>query len=203
MKKIVCFAILIILTINLSAQDSKIDRFSYSLSWTPIYYGPNDGEFRLDAILPLAFETNINYKIVNRISVSSGIGYQSWNRSHVGWWESIIDPTKSTNSQSNTLRIPFQISYQLTKDKLKINPYLKTEIINEFGFNRTRFYKDDILNDSDSFKTYSTTFHLGIGNLFNISKSIMLLSECSLGTYVYRDPFNSYQIKLKLGILIK
>jgi len=203
MKKIVCFVILIILTINLSAQDSKIDRFSYSLYWTPIYYGPNDGEFRLDAILPLAFETNINYMIIKRISVSSGIGYQNWNSSHVGGWESIFDPTKSINFQSNTLRIPFQISYQLTKNKLKINPYLKTEIVKEFGFHRTRYYQDDILYDSHSYKIYSTTLHFGIGNLSNISKSIMLLTECSIGTFVYRDPFDSYQIKFKLGILIK
>jgi hypothetical protein len=204
MKIFIFLIIFVILTLNVTAQDSKIDRISYSLSWTPIYYGPNYRAFRLKDVSPAVFEVNINYQILKRVSISSGIGYFGWHKSSVGWgWWPTYDPTKSVNSQSNTIRIPIQINYQLTKGNLKINPYLKAEIVNEFGFHRSRFYQDDILIDSDSFKTYMTSINIGFGNLFNISKSIMFLTEASLGTYLYDDPFNSFQIKLKLGILIK
>jgi hypothetical protein len=205
MKRIVCFILLIILTLNISAQDSRIDRFSYSLSWAPIYYGPNDGAFRFKDVFPIVFEANINYQILKRVTISSGVGYFGYHKSIKGWgWASTsYDPTKSTDSHLNTIRIPFQINYHLLKDNLKTNPYLKIEIVNEFAFNKTSFSQNDIVVKSDSFRTYSTSSNVGFGSFFNISKSFAILTECSLGTYLYKDPFNSYQIKLKLGILIR
>ena len=202
MKKTAFFIILIILTPGINAQDSKTDRLSYSFSWTPIYYGPNSQGFNFNDILPLGFEANINYRILNRISVSSGIGYQGWHRSYIGWFDP-FDSTKSNKMQSNTIRIPVQINYYILRNNSKITPYLKAEIVNEFGFNKSSFFEDDILASSDSFRNYSVSANIGLGNYFNISKSIAILTECSFGTYLYADPFNSYQIKLKLGILIR
>jgi hypothetical protein len=204
MKKAVIFIFLSILTICLAAQDPKIDRVYYSLSWTPIYYGPNDGEFRLDAILPVNFEANVFYNLNNSISISSGIGFQDTRISNLSWGtSSIYDPTKSEKWESTTLRVPIQLNYKLSKNDKLITPYLKAEFVNEFEFLKARQYQDDILVNSNSVQVYANGINFGIGTFLNISKSIILLTEGSLGTHLYNYSFDGYQIKLKIGLMIK
>jgi len=187
-----------------SSQDSKIDRFSYSISWIPIYYGPNDGEFRLDAIVPLTLEAIVHYKIVNRFRIASGIGFQNWHKSYSSWrYLSIYDPSKSERWSHNVLRLPIQINYFLTKDDKNLIPYIKSELVNEFGFEWLKSYQDDQLTFSESYKIYSTTLDFGFGTLIKISNSLRLITEGSIGTHLYNYPFDGYQIKLKVGIMIK
>jgi len=204
MKKTAIFIFLFILTINLNAQDSKIDRFSYSLSWTPIYYGPNDGEFRLDAIIPITLEATIHYKIVNRFAIASGIGFQNWHNSYLSWgYLSVIDPSKSERWCTNVLRLPIQITYFLTKDDKYLIPYFKSELVNEFGHDWIKRYQDNNVVFSDSYKTYSNTLDFGFGTLMRITNSLRLITEGSIGTHLHNYPFDGYQIKLKVGIMIK
>lgn len=204
MKKAVIFIFLSILTICLAAQDPKIDRISYSLSWTPIYYGPNDGEFRLDAILPVNFEANVFYNPNNRISISSGIGFQEVHKSNLSWgYLSIYDPTKSEKWGSKVLRVPIQINYFVTKDNRNLSPYVKAEFVNEFITNWLKQYQDVLLTNSDSYNIYSNTIDIGIGAMIRISNSINLITEGSIGTHLSNSPFDGYQIRLKIGIMIK
>ena len=186
------------------SQDSKINRLSYSLSWTPIYYGPNDGEFRFDAIIPLTLEAKVHYILINRLSFSSGLGFQKWHESNLGWsYWSIYDPTKSEKWGYYGLRIPLQIDYYLSKENQIIRTYFKSEFVNEFGTNWTKRFQDDMMTFSDSFKTYTNSLNIGFGALVKISSSINILTEGSIGTHLYKSYFDGYQIKLKLGILIK
>lgn len=204
MKKTIIFIFLVALTLNLNAQDSRIDRFSYSLSWTPIYYGPNDGEFRLDAILPVTLEATVHYKIVNRFAIASGIGFQNWNKSYLSWgYLSVYDPSKSERWCNNVLRLPVQINYFLTNDDKNLTPYIKSELVNEFGFDRIKRYQDDQLTYSDSYNIYSNTLDIGFGTLMRITNSLRLITEVSIGTHLHNYPFDGYQIKLKVGIMIK
>lgn len=204
MKKTVILLFLSILTININAQDAKINRISYSLSWTPIYYGPNDGEFRLDAILPVNFEGNIYYNFLNRIYISSGIGLQDWRKSYISWGIlSAYDPTKSEKWKNTNLRVPIQLSYALTKNENLIRPYLKAEFVNEFDFLKHSQFQDEILVGSNTTKFYANGINFGLGTFLKISNSILLLTEASLGTHLYNDSFDGYQFKLKIGVMIR
>jgi hypothetical protein len=204
MKRLSFLLLLLGLSFLAYSQDSKIDRFSYSISWTPIYYGPNDGEFRFDAIIPLTFEARIHYSLVKRLSLSSGLGFQEWHESNLGWgYWSIYDPTKSEKWGYYDLRIPLQMDFFLSKENKIIKTYIKSEFVNEFGTNWTKRFQDDIMTYSDSFKTYNNSLYFGLGAFIKISSSINILTEGSIGTHLYKYPFDGYQIKLKLGIMIK
>jgi hypothetical protein len=204
MKKNALFFLLLGLSFLSYSQVSKIDRLAYSLSWTPIYYGPNDGEFRFDAIIPVTFETKIHYMLIRRLSLSSGVGFQEWHESNLGWsYWSIYDPTKSEKWGCHDFRIPFQLDYFLSLENKIIKPYLKSEFVNEFGTSWTKRFQDDIMTSSDSYRTYTNSINIGFGALFRLSNSINILTEGSIGTNLNKSPFDGYQIKLKLGILIK
>jgi hypothetical protein len=186
------------------SHDSKIDRFSFSFSWTPIYYGPNDGEFRFDAIIPVTLEAKIHYMLINRFSFSSGFGFQEWQESNPGWsYWSIYDPTKSEKWGYYDLRIPLQIDYFLSEENQIIETYIKSEFVNEFGTNWTKRFQDDIMSYSHSFKTYTNSLNIGFGALIKIGGPINILTEGSIGTHLSKSPFDGYQIKLKFGIMIK
>jgi hypothetical protein len=204
MKRITLIFLLLGFSVTIYSQDSKIDRLLYSFSWTPIYYGPNDGEFRFDAIIPVTFEAKIHYMLARRFSLSSGFGFQEYNKSNLGWsYWSIYDPTKSEKWGYYDLRIPLQIDYFWSKENQIIKTYIKSEFVNEFGTNWTKRFQDDIMTFSDSFKAYANSLNIGFGALLKISSSINILTEGSIGTHLYKSPFDGYQIKLKLGIMIK
>jgi hypothetical protein len=204
MKKLILIFVLIGLSFTIYSQDSKKDRLSYSVSWVPIYYGPNDGEFRLDAIIPVTFEAIIHYRIAPRFAISSGIGFQEWHKSHLSWgYLSVFDPVKSESWTGSVIRIPVQLSYFLTKEDKNIIPYIKTEFVNEFGKNWIKRYQDGQLANSDSYTTYYNTIDLGFGTLIKISNKFSLITEGAIGTYLNTDPFKGYQIKLKIGIMLK
>jgi hypothetical protein len=187
-----------------TAQEAKSHKVSYSFSWTPVYYGPNDRKFRLDDVLSTNFEANVYYKLKNRISISSGIGLQNWQKTYLSWsYSSMYDPSKSERHRNTTVRIPLQLNYYLTDAGKGITPYLKTEFINEFQFIKARYYQDDILVDFNTMRVYSNSINFGIGALISTNKSIMLLTEGSLGTYLYHYPFDGYQIRLKIGIMFR
>jgi hypothetical protein len=204
LKKLILTLILVGLSFTIYSQDSKIDRLSYSVSWLPIYYGPNDGEFRLDAIIPATFEAIIHYRIAARFAISSGIGFQEWHKSYLSWgYLSVFDPAKSESWTGSVIRIPVQLSYFLTKGNKNLSPYIKTEFVNEFGKNWIKRYQDVQLANTDSYTTYYNTIDLGFGILIKISNKFNLITEGAIGTYLNSDPFKGYQIKLKIGIMLK
>jgi hypothetical protein len=206
MKKITPLIIILLsFTISGYSQDNSPSRLSYSIAWTPIYYGPNDGEFRLDAIIPLSFESQIHYRILKQVEISTGIGFQHRQQSYTGWmFLSVYDPTKSEEWITNTTRIPIQVSYFLNTNKEKTRSYLKTEYVNEFYKRETRMYSDNILADTfGPYKDYNASLFVGYGIKSKLFNSIYLISELAVGTYIVEDPFNGYQIKLKVGLGLK
>jgi hypothetical protein len=206
MKKITPLIIILLsFTISGYSQDNSPSRLSYSIAWTPIYYGPNDGEFRLDAIIPLSFESQIHYRILKQVEISTGIGFQHRQQSYTGWmFLSVYDPTKSEEWITNTTRIPIQVSYFLKNKKEITRSYLKTEYVNEFYKRETRMYSDNILADTfGPYKDYNASLFVGYGIKSKLFNSIYLISELAVGTYIVEDPFNGYQIKLKVGLGLK
>lgn len=203
MKRITSLTIILIgLTFSGFAQDNNPSKLSYSISWTPIYYGPNVGEFRLDAIVPLTFESQLHYRILKQVELSTGCGFQHWQKSSIGWSFLVqFDPTKSKVRTANTVRIPIQISYILKHKNQITNSYLKAEYINEFYKGVTRLYSDNILVETvGPYKNYNSSLLVGYGIKSNLSKSIYLITELAVGTYILEDPLNGYQIKLKIGL---
>ena len=202
MKKLTLLLFLLVLAISIKAQDAVTKRFSFSFSLTPIYYGPNDGKFRLDGIVPLALETNVYSNLKNRTIILSGIGIQEWHQMYNNGIYIENTPIKSEKMQRIVLRIPIQINYKLTRDNKKMIPYVKTEFVNELGFLKSRIYRDGIYENTQKSTDYSNSVNIGYGALSNISKSIKLLTEFSMGTYIISGPFNTFHMKLKIGILI-
>lgn len=203
MKKLTLFCFLLILSAGVNAQDTITKRnFFYSFSWTPTYYGPNDGKYRLDVIIPLVFEANVYSNLKNRTIILSGLGIQQLRQMYVDGVYIENAPIKSEKMQRIILRIPIQVNYKLTKDYKKIMPYVKTEFVNEFGFLKSRIYSDGIYINTNNSTFYSNSVNIGYGALSNISKPIRLLTEISMGTYILSGPFDAFHIKLKIGILI-
>lgn len=203
-KKLLYFTLLTFLAINLNAQVNIRDKVSFSISWTPNYNGPNDGKFNVYALTPLAFEANIHYAFAERFSISSGIGFQNWQREYDGWGiESVIDPTKSEKHHLSIVTLPVAISYKIGSEYFLPDLYLKTEFVNEFNSFKISDYQNNTFVKSWSNSDYSNSVNIGIGNYFSITNSLSILTECSIGTTTHPDPFAMYYIKLKLGVLIK
>ena len=203
MKKFGLILFLSVLTINLLAQEKEIDRFSFTIAWTPAYYGPNNGDFRIDAILPFSFESLIYFKPWKKFSFSSGFGYwrHDWTMNS-WWWLSTIDAGKSQRDIYNTIQIPLQIHYYLFKSTKNADVYFKTAFINEFMFSKTIYYEYDIIDHTDSDRFYTPSIALGIGSMFRKNKAVGILIEGSMGTYLDLDLFEMYILRIKFGVVL-
>lgn len=174
MKSITPLIIILLgFTISGFAQDKSPSKLSYSIAWTPIYYGPNDG-FKLDDIIPLTFESQIHYRIIRKVEISTGIGFQHWEQTYSGWmFLSVYDPTKSEKWITNTARIPIQVSYLLKSKNDIPRSYLKAEYVNEFYKTETRMYSDNILFDTfGPSKDYNASLFVG----YVVAQSSLLIS---------------------------
>jgi len=204
MKRLCYIMILSFLTFNLFAQNSIKDRLSYSISWTPMYYGIHDYGFSSDLIKPVSFEAKIHYRIAGRFSISTGIGYQTSHHTSLDWeFLPGYDPSQSIKACTNVIKLPIQINYFLTKEDKNFIPYIKSEFVNEFATNWNKFYQDDKLNDSMSTNYYSNTIDLGLGALIKINNTLNLFTEVSYGKYLVNHSNNDYLIKAKIGIMFK
>ena len=204
MKRLILIFPFIILIYNLNAQDSIQNRFSYSLAWTPIYFGPNDGRFRIDAVIPFNFDAKVHYRLIKKISISSGIGFQGRFKTYSNWlYLSTFDPSKSEKWNNKTVRLPFQIDYLLKTESDKIKPYLKSEFVYESNYSSVNQYQSNELVNTYSYHFNSYTMDFGFGTLIKINNTFDILTEGSIGTHIINDPFDAYQIKIKLGIMIK
>lgn len=208
MKKLIkigCILFLCTFSFYLSAQEKKDKSFSYSISWTPEHWGPNDGKFRLDAVSPINFESLIHFKPLRSLSFASGFGYKKDINKGVSWPElSIIDTDKSYTWIVDNLRVPVQVYYHFSKGMKRFDPYLKTEFINEFNFSNIKYYENDIVSSKHSYSYYDSYLGVGIGNIFGADKSIGIIVEGSLNTVLDKDViFEIYILKIKLGLLIK
>ena len=204
MKRSLTIIILFVLVLNLMGQPEKKNRFSFSISWTPVLYGgSNDEGFRFDAVIPISFESIIHFNISNSISVSSGIGYLR-NVSNWGSWLylSSVDLTKSTRVADNTLRLPIQLSYKVLNSLQNIDPYIKAEFANEWSFNNITYYQSDIIEHTSEYTIYFQEISVGIGSYFRQNKPVGLLFEGSLGSYLDNDFLKMYLLRLKIGIIL-
>jgi len=204
-KHIGLIILLILLSFNVLAQNKAADRLSFSISWAPEYWGPNDGEFRLDAVLPFSFESLIHYKTLKRLSFSTGLGYQRSGMSGFSWpANSVIDVNKSFKWVFNDFRIPVQAYFHFSENNSNVNTYLKTEFTNVFTFHKSIYYENEIISSTKSNTWYSSTNGLGIGSILRANKSIGVLIEGSLGTILDKDIlFQMYIVTLKLGIVLQ
>jgi len=208
MKKLIkigSILLLCTLSLNLSAQEKKDKIISYSISWTPEYWGPNDGKFRFDAMLPINFESLVHFKPFRSLSCASGLGYKRDINKGLSWPElSIIDTDKSYTWIINKFRVPVQVYYHFSKGMTRFDPYLKTEFINEFNFSNMTYYENDIVSSKQSYSYYDSYLGVGFGNIFRADKSIGIIVEGSLNTVLDKDVlFDMYILKIKLGVLIK
>ena len=208
MKKIKQIGLIIfisVLTLNVFAQKEEVDRLSFSVSWTPEYWGPNDGELRLDAISPLNFESLVHYKPFRRLSFSTGLGFQRNVMSGLSWpTNSVIDVDKSYKWVIIEFRVPVQAYFHFSENITNIDTYLKAEFTNEFTFSKLTYYESDIISSKRSNSWYSSSIGLGVGSILRANKSIGILIEGSLGTVLDKDVlFQLYIFKLKLGIVFK
>jgi hypothetical protein len=204
MNRLILIISIIILTFNLNAQDSIQNRFSYSIAWTPIYYGPNDGRFRIDAVIPINFDVKVHYRLIKNISISSGIGFQGRSKTYSNWlYLSYFDPSLSEKWNNKTLKLPLQVNCFLKSENDKIKPFLKSEFVYESNYTSVSQYQGDELINSYSYHFNSSTMDFGFGTLIRINNSFKILTEGSIGTRIINDPFDGYQIRLKLGIMIK
>jgi hypothetical protein len=196
--------ILTLLTLNIDGQDIKTNKLYMSFTWAPVYYGHDNLNFSYNTNLPLAFETNIYYRFIKELSISTGIGFQGLFRSYDGWKDALYSPTYSQKTRFSQFRIPLQINYYFTTKNDKVNPYIKSEIAREFDFAKESFYKNEIFVYLDPYKYQYTLINLGFGIYYPFTQSIMLINEYSVGTNLNDDGiFNSFHIKIKLGILLK
>ena len=203
-KEIGLIIFLCMLSVNAFAQNGEIDKLSFSISWTPEYWGPNDGEFRLDAVLPLNFESLIHYKPFRRLSFSTGLGFQRFVMDGLSWPEnSVIDVNRSYKWVVNEFRVPVQVNFHFSENITNVDSYLKAEYTNEFTFSKSTYYEYDIISKTRSSSWYSSSIGLGVGSIFRANKSIGILIEGSLGTILDKDIlFQMYIITLKLGIVL-
>ena len=199
------FMFLCVLSVNVFAQNNEADRLSFLISWTPEYWGPNDGKLRFDAILPVNFESLIRYKPFRRLSFSTGLGFQRFVMSGLSWPEySVIDVNRSYKWIFKEFRIPVQANFHLSESKANVDTYLKAEYTNEFTFSKSTYYEYDIISSTRTNSWYSSSIGLGVGSIFRANKSIGILIEGSLGTVLDKDVlFQVYIITLKLGIVLK
>lgn len=204
-KQIGLVIFLSVISLPIFAQNNGADRLSFSISWTPEYWGPNDGEFRLDAVLPLNFESLIHYKPFRRLSFSTGLGFQRNVLSGLSWPEnSVIDVNRSYKWVFNEFRIPVQVNFHLSENKENVDTYLKAEYTNEFTFSKSIHYEYDIITSTRTNSWYSSSIGLGAGSILRANKSIGILIEGSLGTVLDSDVlFQIYIITLKLGVVLK
>lgn len=194
-----------LLSFNVLAQNCEINRLSFSISWTPEYWGPNDGKLRLDAINPITFESLVNYRPFSKVSFSSGVGYERHVSEMQSWIElSVIDLDKSYRWVINEIRIPVQAHYHFSEGVGKTDTYIKAEFRNKFSFSEMNYYDLGELVNSRSNSWYSSSIGLGVGSILRANKSIGILIEGSLGTILDKDIlFQMYIVKLKLGIVLK
>jgi len=196
---------LCLLSAIVNAQEHEQNKISLSISWAPEYLGPNDGEFRLDASYPATFESLVHYKPFKKLSFSSGIGYNRHVWEGQSWIElSVIDLDKSTRWVINEIRIPVQAHYHFSEGIGKTDTYIKAEFRNEITFSNLNYYDLGELVNSRSNSWYSSSIGVGIGSILRADKTIGVLVEGSLGTYLDKhDFFQMYILKMKLGLVFQ
>lgn len=185
---------------DLFAQNPDAHRFSGSLLWTPVYYGPNDGKFRLDNVIPVAFEGGLEYRISNRFAVSAGAGYQE---SHLLYsYSSILDNSTYAKLRTRTFGIPVNFFFYLNKGERSLEPYIRTGLIKEFEYSNTKEFANDQLVRTHRYHDNSTVIDLGLGTQIKLSEWFGIICEGSIGTYISNPP-ECYILKVKVGFVIK
>jgi hypothetical protein len=204
MKKNILFFMLVLFTAGLSAQVAERNKCAFSLSWAPSYSGPNFGGYNKYALIPMSFEADAHFSFIKNLSLSAGAGFNSKNRTFEGWsLESVIDPAKYKKEHMANITLPVSVSYNIGGDKFLPHLYLKAEFINEFCTFITRSYQDNVFIKSTSFSLYYNSAYLGVGDYISATDRIALLTEVSIGSPLYNDPFACYYLKVKIGLLIK
>ncbi len=202
MKRIGFAFFIVVLSTNLFAQDEGVDRFSFSISWTPALYVASIDDFVMDDVLPLNFETLIHYKPYPKLSFSSGIGYQRYVSTGLSWiYLSHIDTNKSYRWVDNNFRVPINAKYKIFESSANADSYVKAEFINEWMFFKTIQYENEIISSTQSNSWYSPLVGFGIGSMIRKNKPIGILIEGSLETYVREEFFGMHICKMKFGIV--
>lgn len=174
--------------------------WSASLSFAPIttfYYYKSFQNTYMDyyekgvteLVYPTGTNLRIEYKLSNRLSLSSGINLKVQKDDNliniIGEWTGYYYE-KSTDYKY-IFEIPVQISYQILNSPKLFDPYLTTGLRNSY-FKRT--YTGDYtrwefsgtttgkIDNHDS--KYIMFYGIGAGTYINISKSISLMIESNL-----------------------
>ncbi|MFN8240417.1 MAG: hypothetical protein U0X39_06645 [Bacteroidales bacterium] len=203
MKKTLLFFSFFVLFAALNGQETGKSRFSCSLSWNPVYYGPNK-KFTFDDVIKTSFGVNIHFRVIDRLNAYTGFGFQEWHRTYQGWSIlSTLDPTKSEKWGNSSIKVPLGLEYYLENDNNRFTPYLMSEFVNEFDYAYVKQYDLDELVYIDSSHSYTNSLFLGVGGLIKIDGSMAVITELSAGTNLYEDAFEGYQIRLRIGILLR
>jgi|APLow6443716910_1056828.scaffolds.fasta_scaffold00797_2 hypothetical protein len=188
MKKIIYFFYFLIISWHppLAGQNSLNENtdpwaisfsFSPKIDISPPYYAPNDN------FVP-AFCLKADHRIFTKFSYSIGVVYNNWilNTERL-----IFDGLGSEISTNKILifEFPIQLNYHLSGSNKMFDPYLMT------SFNNSYYHQDYYgeayygLPDDGEFSIkrskYCLFYNLGLGAYINLSSSLSIITEASVG----------------------
>jgi hypothetical protein len=205
MKKTFCISILLIITsmLSISGQETNpklTNIWSASLSFAPIgtfyYYQSSQHKFMdyyskgvTEVVYPTGTNLRIDYKLNNRLSISSGINFKVKKNDNliiiIGEWSGSY--YEKSIDDKHIFEIPIQISYRIFNSHKLLDPYLKTGLRNSYFKRRyvgeyTRYNFEgtttgEIDNHDGKFLLF---YELGAGTYLNFSKSISMMLESNI-----------------------
>jgi len=208
MKKFVFVIIILSSCLYVKVFGQKTDqilhnKWSSSISYSPIttffYYHPTDEYLDFyskgvrEIIYPLGFNFEINRRLNNRLSVSSGMNFKARPNENliniIGEWTGSYYE-KSTDNRY-VFEMPINIKYKLLSSSRVFDPYIKTGL-------RGSYFKRYYVGEFTRWDFEGTTngeidnhdgkliifYEIGVGSYLNLSKSIAFVIGSNL-TYTF------------------
>jgi hypothetical protein len=200
MKRQLFISILIILsfTLNLKGQNSEINRWSVSFSFSPKLdiskYGPG---YNYQSYYK-SFTNMFDYQINKHFSFGFGISGSFDKREYSGPVFNGVDyDVISYTYKILLLEFPVQLNYYFIDTAKRINPYFK------FGLKNSLYRRDESASLPISSYPYTRYFLLmdfGLGSNFKISDRLSFTYEASIGFGLIYQRSNYVYLEGQIGI---
>jgi hypothetical protein len=203
MKKTPYILILLLITstVSTTGQETKPKQshiWSLSLSAAPIstiyYYRHFQNIYSdyyhkgvMELIYPTGVNLRIDYKLRERLSISSGINFKKTNTDVIHTLGADMNYYENSTDTKYLFEIPVQVSYQILELPKFVDPYITTGIRNSyFKRNYVGDYIAYTMNGAinGNIDNYIGKFimfcDLGVGTYIHLSKSFSLMAESNL-----------------------